>query len=204
MLAATRNDEELRKREIELHIARERAEREKKEKEALETLRMTLEAEKRRVEDQLASERALTLDKDTLLERSRARIAELEEEIEALQEDLASADSQVDKAMSLQKESDEKHASLRQAFEQAAEHLVRLEAEQKEWTAREIEVVEQLAAAEKEIELLRGDSEELQKVGEELKNLALQREEDIARTKERTDLAVQELEGKLKGEVQNR
>jgi myosin protein heavy chain len=204
LLAATRNDEELRKREIELHIARERAEREKKEKEALETLRMTLEAEKRRVEDQLASERALTLDKDTLLERSRARIAELEEEIEALQEDLASADSQVDKAMSLQKESDEKHASLRQAFEQAAEHLVRLEAEQKEWTAREIEVVEQLAAAEKEIELLRGDSEELQKVGEELKNLALQREEDIARTKERTDLAVQELEGKLKGEVQNR
>ena len=159
---------------------------------------------KRRVEDQLASERALTLDKDTLLERSRVRIAELEEEIEALQEDLASADSQVDKAMNLQKESDEKHASLRQAFEQAAEHLVRLEAEQKEWTAREIEIVEQLAAAEKEIELLRGDSDELQKVGEELKNLALQREEDIARTKERTDLAVQELEGKLKGEAQNR
>ncbi|KAF6744008.1 myosin II heavy chain [Ephemerocybe angulata] len=182
LLAATRNDEELRKREVELHLARERAEREKKEKEALETLRMSLESEKRRIEDQLAAERSLTLDKDALLERN----------------------SHLDRALRLQKESEEKHESLRQAFDQAAEHLVRLEVEQKEWEARELEMSEQLSAADKEIENLRGDSEELQKVGEELKNLALQREEDIGRTKERSDLALQEAEAKLKAEAQNR
>lgn len=204
LLAATRNDEELRKREVELHLARERAEREKKEKEALETLRMSLESEKRRIEDQLAAERSLTLDKDALLERSKRREAELEEEIATLQGDLDLLDSQLDRALRLQKESEEKHESLRQAFDQAAEHLVRLEVEQKEWEARELEMSEQLSAADKEIENLRGDSEELQKVGEELKNLALQREEDIGRTKERSDLALQEAEAKLKAEAQNR
>ncbi|KAH6904305.1 P-loop containing nucleoside triphosphate hydrolase protein [Coprinopsis sp. MPI-PUGE-AT-0042] len=44
LLAATRNDEELRKREAELQLAEERAERERQAKEALETLKMTLEA----------------------------------------------------------------------------------------------------------------------------------------------------------------
>ncbi|KAG2004634.1 nonmuscle myosin heavy chain b [Coprinopsis cinerea AmutBmut pab1-1] len=204
LLAATRNDEELRKREVELQLAKERAEREKQAKEALETLKMTLEAEKRRVEDQLEAERALGLDKDALLERSKRREAELEEEIGALQTDLDLLDSQLDRALKLQKESEEKHKSLQQAFDQAAEHLVRLEMEQKEWVVRENELLEQIMEAEKEIEELRTGSTELQKVGEELKNLAMQREEDIARTKERADVMLQEMEGKLKSETQSR
>ncbi|KAF8634039.1 hypothetical protein AX17_004304 [Amanita inopinata Kibby_2008] len=204
LLAATRSDEELRKKDAELALIRERAERDKQEKEALENLKMTLEAEKRKIEDELEAERALGLDKDALLERSKKHEAELEEEIAALQADLDILDSQLDRAMKLQKESEEKCESLRQAFDEAAEHLVRLETEQKEWITRETELNEQLGQANEEVEVLETDLEELRKVGEELKNLVLQREEDLSRSKERTDLVMKELEGKLDVEARNK
>jgi myosin protein heavy chain len=47
LLAATRNDDELRRKEAELLLARERAERDARERETLEALRMTLETDKR-------------------------------------------------------------------------------------------------------------------------------------------------------------
>lgn len=204
LLAATRNDDELRKKEVELTLIKERAEREKQERENLESLKMSLEAEKRKIEDELEAERGLALDKDDLLERSKKREVELEEEVTALQADLDLLDSQLDRAMKLQKETEEKHEALRQVFDQAAEHLVRLETEQKEWESREQELNSQLGSAYEEIEAMRGDLDELQKVSEDLKNLALQREEDVIRAKERTDVLVKEMEGKLDVELRNR
>ena len=79
MLAATRNDDELRRKEAELALIKERAERDKREKEALEALRMNLENEKHRIEVDLEAERNLGLDKDVLLERSKQNELELEE-----------------------------------------------------------------------------------------------------------------------------
>ncbi|EDQ99797.1 myosin II heavy chain [Laccaria bicolor S238N-H82] len=204
LLAATRNDDELRKKEVELTLIKERAEREKQERENLESLKMSLEAEKRKIEDELEAERGLALDKDDLLERSKKREVELEEEVTALQADLDLLDSQLDRAMKLQKETEEKHEALRQVFDQAAEHLVRLETEQKEWESREQELNSQLGSAYEEIEAMRGDLDELQKVSEDLKNLALQREEDVIRAKERADVLVKEMEGKLDVELRNR
>ncbi|GLB41100.1 putative TRAFAC class myosin-kinesin ATPase superfamily, myosin family protein [Lyophyllum shimeji] len=204
LLAATRDDEALRKKEAELALIKERAEREKQEKEALENLKMSLEAEKRKVEDELEAERALALDKDALLERSKKREVELEEEVAALQSDLDTLDSQLDRAMKLQRETEAKHEALMQAFDQAAEHLVRLENEQKDWGTREAELNDLLAAAQEEIDTMRGRQDDLQQLSEELKNLALQREEDLARAKERMDVAVRELEGKLAVELRNK
>ena len=54
------------------------------------------------------TERALVVDKDSLLERSKQRESELEEEITALQTDIATLDSQLARAMRLQKESEDK------------------------------------------------------------------------------------------------
>lgn len=204
LLAATRNDDELRRKEAELTLIKERAERDKQEREALENLKMSLEAQKRKIEDELEAERALTVDKDALLERSKKREGELEDEVAALQADLDLLDSQLDRAMKLQKESEEKYDSLRTVFDQAAEHLVRLETDQKEWVAREVELTDQVSLAQNEIDALRGDVDELHKLSEELKNLALQREEDLARVKMRMDVAVRELEGKLNIELRNK
>jgi myosin heavy chain 9/10/11/14 len=187
-----------------LTLIKERAERDKQEREALESLKMSLEAQKRKVEDELVAERALTVDKDALLERSKKREGELEDEVSALQADLDLLDSQLDRAMKLQKESEEKYDSLRTVFDQAAEHLVRLETDQKDWVAREAELTDQFGLAQDEIDALRGDVDELHKLSEELKNLALQREEDLARAKERMDVAVRELEGRLDIELRNK
>ena len=204
LLAATRSDEELRRKEAELLLAKERAERDKQEREALENLRMRLEADKRKVEEDLTAERALALDKDLLLERSKKRESELEEEIVALQSDLDTLDSQLDRALKLQKESEEKHENLRQAFDQAAEHLVRLEAEQQEWAKKEVELTENLNEAEEDIDILTAEKEELQKVSEDLKSLVAQREEDLARLKERMDTTTSDLDNKLSVEARNR
>ena len=61
-------------------MVKERAERDQREKEALEKLKMQLEAEKRKVEEDLEAERTLALDKDALLERSKKREMDLEDE----------------------------------------------------------------------------------------------------------------------------
>ncbi|KAJ3894344.1 nonmuscle myosin heavy chain b [Lentinula edodes] len=204
LLAATRSDEELRRKEAELVLHKERAERDKQEREALENLKMTLEAEKNKVEDQLEAERALNLDKDTLLERSKKHEAELEEEVAELQADIDDLQSHLDRAMTMAKDSEQRHAEQRDMFDQAAEHLVRLENEQKQMRLHEEETLAELANQNEEIERLHNDLETLQKVSEDLKRLAVQREEDLSRARDRTDIAVKELEGKLEVEMRNK
>ncbi|KAF5366211.1 hypothetical protein D9758_005722 [Tetrapyrgos nigripes] len=204
LLAATRNDEELRRKEAELILHKERAERDRQEKEKLETLKMSLEAEKRKVEDELEAERALALDKDTLLERSKKHEAELEEEVADLQMDVDELQSQLDRAMIMHKESEKRHAELRQQFDEAADYMVRLETEKRQWTLREDEAVAELTASTEELEELRKQMNALHTVSEELRNLAEKREQDAAKIKERTDVTVKELEGKLEVETRNR
>ncbi|KIK63917.1 hypothetical protein GYMLUDRAFT_423421 [Collybiopsis luxurians FD-317 M1] len=204
LLAATRSDEELRRKEAELILHKERAERDKREKEALENLKMTLEADKNKIEDELEAERALNLDKDALLERSKKHEAELEEEIAELQADIDELQSHLDRAMAIAKDSEQRHSELREMFDQAADHLVRLESEQKQTKSREEETVTELANKNDEIERLRNDLETLQKVSDDLKRLAMQRDEDLSRARDRNDVAVKELEGKLDVEIRNK
>ncbi|TDL22507.1 nonmuscle myosin heavy chain b [Rickenella mellea] len=204
LLTATRNDEELRRKDAELLLVKERAERDLREKEALEALKASLETEKRKVEDQLEGERTLGLEKDALLERSNKRVTELEEEVVALQSDIDIIDSQLDRALNQQKATEEKYESMRDAFNQAAEHLVRLEGEQKEWTAREQALVDELKKTEGDMDILVAQRNEHQKSSENLKVLLNDREEDLVRVKERLEAHVTDLEAKLSAEVRNR
>ena len=163
---------------------------------------MRLEAEKRKVEDALDAERNLAIDKDALLERSTKRELELEEEVAALQGDLDTLDSQLDRALKMQKESEDKHESLRQAFDQAAEHLVRLEGEQREWASREEELLKRLASTGRDQEELHLERDDLQKEATDLRRQLAQREEDLARVKERMETTVSDLDVKLSSETQ--
>jgi myosin protein heavy chain len=79
-----------------------------------------------------------------------------------------------------------------------------LESQQQEWTGKEADLTELVAAAQQEMEVLYGDKEELQKVSEELTSLVSQREEDLARMKERMEVTVVELEAKLNTELRDR
>ena len=201
LLAATRNDEELRRKEVELQLVKERAEREQREKENLENVKMALEAEKQKIIKELEAERALTLDKDSLLQRSKQREIELEEEIVALHTDLDVLDSQLDRTLVRQKETDEKHEQLRQAFDQAAEHLVRLESQQNEWKKKETEFTDLLSEMETGMGQLQDERDELQKLNEDFTTLVSQRDEDFARLKERSETSTNELQLKLAAEL---
>ena len=163
---------------------------------------MRLEAEKRKAEDALTAERNLAVDKDALLERSKRRELELEEEVTALQGDLDTLDSQLDRALKIQKESEDKHESLRQAFDQAAEHLVHLEGEQQSWASREEELLKRLASTDQDQEDLRRERGDLEKEAAELRRQLAQREEDLSRVKERMEVAISELDVKLSSEAQ--
>jgi myosin protein heavy chain len=163
---------------------------------------MRLESEKRKIEDTLAAERNLAVDKDSLLERSKNRELELEEEVVALQGDLDTLDSQLDRALKMQKESDDKHEALRQAFDEAAEHLVRLEGEHRQWASREEELLKRMASTDRDQDDLHQERDDLQKETTELRRQLAQREEDLSRIRERMDAAVSELDVKLSSEVQ--
>ncbi|KAF9234323.1 nonmuscle myosin heavy chain b [Melanogaster broomeanus] len=201
LLAATRNDEELRRKDIELQLIKERAERDQREKENLEKVKMALEAEKQKIVEEFEAERALALDKDSLLERSKQREIDLEEEIKALQGDLDVLDSQLDRSLLRQKETDEKHENLRQAFDQAAEHLVRLESQQNDWKKQEAEFADLLSTMESSMAQLRDERDEVQKLNEDFTTLISQRDEDLARLKERSETSTSELQSKLAAEL---
>ncbi|KAG2128006.1 P-loop containing nucleoside triphosphate hydrolase protein [Suillus clintonianus] len=201
LLAATRNDEELRRKDVELQLVKERAERDQRERESLENVKMTLQAEKRKIIEDLEAERALALDKDAMLDRSKKREAELEEEIVALHADLDVLDSQLDRALRLQKEGDEKHETLRIAFDQAAEHLVRMEGQQNDWRDKEAELSDILLTQESSMVQLQQEQQALQKANEDLRALVSQRDEDLARIKERFEASVSDLQAKLDVEI---
>ncbi|PVF93304.1 hypothetical protein CPB86DRAFT_715734 [Serendipita vermifera] len=204
LLAATRNDEELRRKETELALAKERAERDKQERENLQKLKMELEAEKRKVEEQLEAERVLGLEKDRLLERSKKQEADLADDVVALQLDLETVDGQLDAAMKLQKETEEKRRELQVKYEEAVSSLQDLESSQASWRQREQELLSSVQKAEKDLSELSTSRQELQKSQGEMKQKLIEKEEDIRRLRERMDTAVSDLEGKLSSETKTR
>ncbi len=181
-----------------------RAERDQQEKEAIEKLRAQLELEKRKVDEELELERSVGVDKDQLLERSKKRESELEEEVLALQADLDTLDSQLDRAMQTQKATEAKYETMRDAFDQAAEHLTRLEEEQKVWKSREAELVADVRRAVENNDVVERHKEEMDRQAAEMRLVIQQREEDLHRAKERHDKAVADFDGKLAGETKNR
>ncbi|KAG1761154.1 hypothetical protein EDD22DRAFT_986565 [Suillus occidentalis] len=142
---------------------------------------------KQKIIEDLEAERALALDKDAMLDRSKKREAELEEEIVALHADLDVLDSQLDRALRLQKEGDEKHETLHIAFDQAAENLVRMmmKGQQNDWRDKEAELSDILLTQESSMVQLQQEQQALQKANEDLRALVSQCDEDLAHTKER-------------------
>ena len=185
-------------------MAKERAERDQQEKEALENLKMRLETEKRKIEEQLQAEIALGTDKELLLERSKNQEAILMEEIAALKADIDTLDSQLDRAMQSKAAADERYENLKSAFDQAADHLVRLEKEQMGWRKREEALEESRTRADADIDTLAEERNELRKSLESAQILLTQREQELGRIKERMVIANVETEAKLTAATRTR
>ncbi|ETS59972.1 hypothetical protein PaG_05959 [Moesziomyces aphidis] len=204
LLTATRHDEELKRKQLELAMVTERAERDQKEREALEALKFQLEAEKRKIEEQLESERTLLLDKDQLLARSKEREAALEEDLAALQGDVDLLEGQLEKAIATQKATEQAHAELKAAFDQAAEHLLRLEAEQKAWKDKEDTFMRDLSKHTTNAEQFRSERQAHMAEKEDWQRKLQEKEQDLDRAQKRMLAAVQEVEAKLVAEAKGR
>ncbi|UZJ52638.1 hypothetical protein CBS101457_001958 [Exobasidium rhododendri] len=204
LLKATRHDEELKRKEVELAFITERADRDLKEKEALEALKFSLETEKKRVESALESERALSVDKDQLLARSKEREAALEEDLIAMQADVDQLDSQMERLMASQKVMEQSRNELKVAFDAAAEHLIRLEGEQNAWKESETRLLTKVEMQNQEAEMSRVASRALLSEKAELERLLQAKEQDLERGSRRMKEAVVELEARLESERRGR
>ncbi|CAD6910753.1 unnamed protein product [Tilletia controversa] len=204
LLTATRHDEELKRKQNELALLKERADRDLKEKEALETLRHSLETDKKKVETELESERALSLDKDVLLARSKERELALEEELAALQADVDLLDSQLERMMAQQKESETGRTELKAALDAAQERLMTLQNAQNEWSVRESSLTADMDKHTGELQRLTNERGAIESERKMLERKLVEREQDLDRLQTRLTASLTEAESKLAAEVKAR
>lgn len=204
LLAATRTDEALRRKEAELLLAKERAERDIQEKRKLEELKLSLESESRRVQEALDSERALSLDKDALLARSKEREAQLEEELSGMQEDLDTLDSQLERALAAQQAGEDRFNELQAAFQEASQHAVSLETTLETLKRNQTLGTRELEEKADEIAALSASKASLLAQVTELTRSLAERDEDHKRSMTRLQLAQTELQGKLSSMTKER
>lgn len=197
LLAATRTDDELVRKQAELAMAKEREERDKEERQRLEDLKASLAAEKSKVEAELSSERQLARDKDLMLERSKGREAELLEKITELEEDLALLDGEREEAVASAEQAKAKLRQVEAEFEQLIEQAALLEKDGAAWRKREAELLRETQDRTKTHAKLENDRNELATEVEKLKRDLVAKEESMKRAKDRADMNVAELEKRL-------
>jgi myosin protein heavy chain len=197
LLAATRTDEALKRKEAELLLAKERSQRDVQEKQKLEELKASLETERRKVQEALDSERALNVDKDTLLARSKEHEAELEEELAAVQADLDTLDSQLERALEAQQAGESRYNELLAAFQEATDHIAKLESNIQAVKITEDSVSRELEAKDAQIVELANSKSALSSKVSDLSRAIREKEEDHERAKKRLQDTQAELQGKL-------
>ncbi|KEI42255.1 uncharacterized protein L969DRAFT_97785 [Mixia osmundae IAM 14324] len=133
LLAASRVDDNLRKREQELVRAKNEAVREKQERDKLEAVQATLRAERRQIEDALQAERALTLEKDTHLLRSKEKEAALYQSVTEMQKDIDYLESQLTVTLESLKTAEIKSDELESLHNSTQARMAQLEQEQVKW-----------------------------------------------------------------------
>ncbi len=197
LLAASRVDDELVRKQAELAMAKEREQRDQAEKQRLEDLRASLVAEKEKVELDLSSERQIGREKDGMLERSKVRQAELLEKITELEGDVDVLDGEREQALATAAKAKEQLAQVQRDFDQLVEQAALLEKEGSDWRSRESELLKELNTRFTAHSKLEDNKAVLARQVEELQRSVAQKEETLRRAKERADLNASELEKRL-------
>ena len=197
LLAATRVDDELIRKQAELAMAKEREQRDQTEKLRLEELRASLIAEKANVEMKLSSERQIGREKDGMLERSKQREAELLEKISELEGDLDVLDGEREQSLSAAAKANEQLARVQHDFNQLVEQATLLEKDGSGWRVREAELLKDAKDRSSAYTKLENHRASLARQVEELQRVVTQKEDLLKRAKERAELNASELEKRL-------
>ncbi|KAK0637586.1 Myosin-10 [Lasiodiplodia hormozganensis] len=132
LLGATRQAQEVKKRDEMIAQLEEQRQAELAERQKIEDERRRAEGEIQRIQETLESERALALDKEEIFKRLQAREAELVEKLAEAEADSENLEEQLSELMIAKKKTEEQADEWRKELEQAGEIISRLEAEKQE------------------------------------------------------------------------
>lgn len=149
LLGATRQSQEVKKREEEIKKLQEKMAAEEQSRANIEEERRRAETEVQRIQHTLESERALALDKEEIFRRLQDREAELIEKLQGALEDQESLEGQVDELMAARKAAEHEADERLKQVEQAGQIIARLEGEKTDLRDRISELDEHLAEVER-------------------------------------------------------
>ncbi|KAA1065110.1 hypothetical protein PGT21_025068 [Puccinia graminis f. sp. tritici] len=200
LLAATRDDNELRKKANELNQLKEKNEKERLEREKLEAMKNAVELEKQRVENELEQERLVSLNKEEQLIRSKEMEMALVEELEATRKELEALEDQFENEVKLHHATQVAVKEIDTRKEDLSKQIAELEAHQLRWVDDENRLKATITEQQHLIEKLQKEKAELHQVHEDLKRQQAESEEDLDRSEKRLKMVIAELEGKLEFE----
>jgi len=200
LLAATRDDNELRKKANELNQLKERNEKERQERERLEAMKNAVEAEKQKVEDELEQERLVSLNKEEQLIRSKEMEMALVEELEATRKELEALEDQFENEVKLHHATKVAVQEIDNRKEDLGKQIAKLQAQQSKWIDDESRLKASINEQQHVIEKLEKEKDELQRAHEDLKRQQAESEEDLERSEKRLKMVIADLEGKLEFE----
>lgn len=132
MLGATRQAQEVKKRDEMIQQLENQRRDEASERQRVEEERRRAETEVQRIQETLESERALALDKEEIFKRLQEREAELTERLAEAEADSENLESQLSALMIAKKQTEDQAEQWRQELEQAGEFIGALETEKQD------------------------------------------------------------------------
>ena len=197
LLAATREDNAISKRAAEAALAKEKERRDEEEKKRLEAIKAQLESQRAKVESELESERQLGADKDRMLERSKAREVELGDVVIKLENQLGHASREKDKLSAEREEVQGQVNKMQGEVEKLQGQLRVLQKDQEQARKREQELLQEGSEKRGLADAADKAKVKLEEEVRRLKSELSQKEEGVRRIKERGELALKEMEGRL-------
>ncbi|KNF04129.1 hypothetical protein PSTG_02833 [Puccinia striiformis f. sp. tritici PST-78] len=200
LLAATRDDNELRKKANELNQLKEKNEKERQERDKLEAMKNAVELEKQRVENELEQERLVSLNKEEQLIRSKEMEMALVEELEATRKELEALEDQFESELKMHHATKVAVQEIDNRKEDLTKQITELEAQRLKWADDESRLKATINDQQHLIQKLEEEKVELNRVHEDLKRQQAESEEDLERSEKRLKMVIAELEGKLEFE----
>ncbi|KAK3111603.1 class II myosin [Teratosphaeriaceae sp. CCFEE 6253] len=162
LLGATRQSNEVKKREEEIRALQEKMRLEEEQRVKVEEERRRVEMERERVQQVLESERALAIDKEEIFRRLQEKEAALEEDLQVARQEQEELEGQVDELIAARKIAEEEVGERRTQLEQAGMIIERLEAEKHDLMDRIAELDAHLQELERTRSLTSEQEESLQ------------------------------------------
>jgi len=148
LLGATRQAQEVKRRDDKIQALEQKMQEDASEKQRLEEERRRAENEIRQVQYTLESERALALDKEAIFERLQQREAELTDKLAGALEDQEHLEDQLDELVDAKKKAEEQADVWRKELEQAGHIISDLESERQQLTEQLDQLEQQLNEVE--------------------------------------------------------